>query len=207
MKKTVLAALITVVGTVPAYASDWYLVGEVSHSTVDLDSSALDKVLSDNGATSLNSSDSGSGNQWRLQAGYRFNQNFALEAGYIDLGKNSYKGTYSGGRATADWSAGGIDIAAVGMLPVNSRFTLLGKVGAIGAQTKTDWSSNGISGIPDGNETKTQLKPFAGIGAAYNLNEKSDLRAEYERFNGIGDASLTGKADVSVISLGVTYHF
>lgn len=207
MKRTLFAAFITMAATAPAHASDWYLLGEVSQSNVDLDTSALDTVLSDNGASSLNSSDSGSSNQWRLQAGYQVNPNFALEAGYIDLGKSSYKGTFSGGKATADWTAGGLDVAAVGMLPMNHSLTLLGKVGAISAKTKTDWSSSGISGIPNGSESKTQFKPFIGLGAAYSLNPKSDLRFEYERFNGIGDASVTGKADVSILSLGVSYHF
>lgn len=207
MKKLLLAALPLLGAAIPAHAADWYLLGSVSQSQLDLDTASLDKVLTDNGATGLRTSDSGKSNQWRLQAGYKINPNFAIEAGYIDLGKSSYKASFSGGKAKADWSAGGLDVAAVGMLPLNSDFSLIGKLGAIAAKTTTDWSSSGISGVPSGKENKSQVLPMVGVGASYALNEKSDLRLEYERINGIGDASLTGKADDSILSLGVTYHF
>lgn len=207
MKKSVLATFVMLGCTAPAYASNWYVLGAVSQSQVNLDSSSLDTVLSDNGATSLSSSDSGTNNQWRLQAGYQVNPNLALEAGYIDLGKSTYKATFSGGKTTADWTSGGVDVAAVGILPINTNFSLLGKLGAIAAKTTTDWTSNGISGVPAGKENKSQISPFAGVGVSYSLNARSDLRMEYERFNGIGDSSTTGKADVSILSLGVTYHF
>lgn len=206
MNKPIIATLL-LCGTIPTYASDWYVLGALSQSQVNLDTSALDKELSNNGAAALNSSDSGTNGQWRLQGGYKLTPNIALEAGYIDLGKSTYKATFSGGSAKADWSSGGIDVAALGILPLNDKFSMFGKVGAIATKTSTDWKSSGITGIPDGTKDKSQTLPFFGIGASYSLNDRNDVRVEYEQFNGAGDSSVTGKADVSVVSLGVTYRF
>lgn len=37
--------------------------------------------------------------------GYRFNQNFAVEGGYVDLGKASYSANFTGGNANGPGSS------------------------------------------------------------------------------------------------------
>ena len=64
-------------------------------------------------------------NAWKAFGGYQFNQNFAVEGGYVDLGKASVNGaTGSGTTDSNTWHAG-----VVGSLPVTPQFALTGKLG------------------------------------------------------------------------------
>jgi len=207
MRNQILTAALLLSTTLSAHAADWYVLGAVSQSQVKLDKGALDNTLSINGASGINSDQSGTHGQWRLQLGYQFTPNLAVEGGYIDLGKANYDATFSGGNASAEWKSGGVDLALVGSLPLSNKFTMLGKLGAISTKTTTSWRSAGITGLPSGDESKSETKPFVGVGASYALMPKSDLRLEYEHFSDIGDAHLTGNADVNTVSLGMSYHF
>ena len=74
-----------------ALASGFYVVGDVSRSSVSMDRGTFDAALTGAGAVGLSSSDSGDSTQWRVQLGYEFNKNFAVEGGYIDLGRAKYR--------------------------------------------------------------------------------------------------------------------
>jgi len=207
MRKPILAAALLLGTTLSAHAADWYALGALSQSQVKLDKGALDSTLSTNGASNINSDQSGTHGQWRLQLGYQFTPYLAVEGGYIDLGKANYDAAFSGGSAAAEWKSGGVDLAALGTLPFGNKFSLLGKLGVISTKTTTSWRSSGITGLPSGDESKTETKPFAGIGVSYKLLPQSDVRLEYEHFADIGDAQLTGNADINTVSLGMSYHF
>src|ERR1035437_8178596 len=80
-----------------ALADGAYVLGQVTHSSLSLDNTDFDNALSVGGVTGLSSNNTGSGNQWRLQVGYKFNPYFAVEAGYMDLGTANYSATFAGG--------------------------------------------------------------------------------------------------------------
>jgi OOP family OmpA-OmpF porin len=208
MQNRLLAAgLLLLAGALPAHANDWYVYGAISQSNVVLDKGALDTTLTNHGATGLSSDKSGTDNQWRLQLGYWFSPYFAIEGGYIDLGKASYTANYTGGSASADWKSGGIDLAALGTLDVDWGFSVIGKAGLINTKTTTTWSNTGLTGMPVGDVNKTQIRPFIGIGAGYELTPKSLLRLEFERFFKVGEAGTTGQGEINTFSLGASYNF
>jgi len=188
-----------------ATASDLYLLGEVTHSKNTLSSNIFDSALSGAGASSPSSSVKGGSNQFRLQLGYKFNPNFALEGGYIDFGKAKYSASYTTptGTASGTVKAGGLDIAALAILPLNDSFSVFGKAGLVAARVKSDLSSSLVSSSVKSNV----VRPLLGLGAIYKLNESLDLRAEYEYVNGLGKSSTTGKMNDNMLSLGMAYHF
>jgi len=191
-----------------AQASGLYVLGEVSHSKTSLDTPTLDDLLTGAGATGVASSDSNTGNnKWRLQLGYAMNNYLALEAGYIDLGKADYSATYAGGTASGRWKAAGPDIAALGILPVNNALSVFGKLGVIDAKVKTNLTATGSGAAATASVDDTSAKVFYGGGAMLNLTENTGMRLEYERFNNLGAAATTGKGDVNVVSLGISYNF
>lgn len=53
----------------------------------------------------------------------------------------------------------------------------------------------------------TSAKGYWGIGAAYRFNKQWSLRAEWERFNKLGDENKTGESDVDLLSVGVVFNF
>jgi OOP family OmpA-OmpF porin len=117
----------------PSPSQDWELL---QRSNLSLDHAHFDSALTTNGATGLSASDSGSDNKWRLQGGYRFNPNLAVEAGYIDFGKTKYSASYGGGSAQGSLKAGGVDVVGLLGLPLSDSLSVFAKAGMVA--TKVD---------------------------------------------------------------------
>jgi OOP family OmpA-OmpF porin len=188
-------------------AGDLYVVGDVTHSKDSLKKSTFDSALIGAGATGLSSSDSGNGNQWRLQLGYGFNSNFAVEGGYIDFGRAKYSAAYAGGAATGELKAGGVDLVALGILPLSDKFSIFGKAGAVALKAKSSLAASVPAEAATGNATSSEVRPLIGLGASYKVANNVDLRAEFDHVNGIGKSNKTGTMDSNMVSLGVAYHF
>jgi len=170
-----------VAASLPASAqgSGFYVGAGAGLTTVDLcgDLIAL-------GATSCDDEDTG----FKIFGGKRINQNLAVELGWVDLGEITATGPGGTARAEVD----GIQVAAVGMLPVNPRFHVFGKVGLY------LWDAK-ISG-PGGSLSDDGTDLMFGFGASWNLAERLDLRGEWERFDVDGD-------DIDMLSVGLLYRF
>lgn len=179
-------------------ANDWYLVGEVTHSKTKLDSGTSNAALG--GATTTLTKDHGT--QGRLQLGYKFNPNFALEGGYIDFGKATFSSTYAGGTAHGTVKAGGLDLAALGILPVTDSLSLFGKAGMVAARVKSS-----LDKTPPGETKSTAYAPLLGVGVSYKVSDNVDLRAEYDHVSKLGKSGKTDKLSSDMISAGVAYHF
>ena len=169
-----------------------YIYGAIGQTSVGIDKAALDDAI---GSTSSSVDDKGTG--FKIAGGWRLHRNFAAEVGYTDLGKASY--TSSAPEARADFKASGVTAAAVGILPLNDKFSLLAKIGLMNAKVKLEGAG--------GSATDTSLKNTYGFGATYAFTQKLGVRAEYERFAKLGNRDKTGEADVDLISVGVTYRF
>ncbi len=205
MKKISLLALIAGLVAVPAFAGDAYVLGSIGQSSFDLNKGGLDGVLTTAGlggiSSSLNKTDTG----YKAQVGYQFNENFAVEGGYIDFGKFAYSSTFTGGSGNFDYKLTGFNVAAIGILPINDAFSVFGKLGAINAKVDAS-SSISIVGIPvsiTGQATK--LVPSWGLGATYNLNKQFAVRAEFEQFGKVGDEP--SKGNINLASAGVVFKF
>lgn len=194
-------------GASSAYASNWYGLGMVSHSSASFDHGAADDALATAGATALVPSSKDKSDRWRLQLGYRFNDYLAMEGGYIDLGKAKYRAGYTGGGASGSLQAGGPDILALAMVPVGSRFSLYGEAGAIDAKIKSELSATGPGAAASGSDNRSRVRPIFGLGALYNFTDAMRLRVGYERINNLGDRNLLGSMDMNVYSAGLSYRF
>lgn len=190
-----------------ALAGDLYVVGDITHSKDSLSKGTFDSALTGAGAAGLSSSDSGNGNQWRLQLGYGFNSNLAIEGGYIDFGKAKYSATYAGGAAAGELKAGGVDLVALGILPLADKFSIFGKAGVVAVKAKSSLVASAPASAATANASSSEVRPLIGLGASYKVADNVDLRAEFDHVNGIGKTNKTGTMDSNMISLGVAYHF
>lgn len=186
---------------------NWYVVGEVTHSRTNLDTGTNDTALAQAGATGITSDGKSHSNRWRLQLGYQFNPNFAVEGGYIDFGKAKYTATYSGGTATGEVKSGGIDIAALGILPLGQGFSVFGKAGLVVARTKSTLTATGAASAATYERSANTVSPLVGVGATYRITRNVDLRAEYDYANRLGTTDKTGRVKANMFSVGVAYHF
>ena len=204
MKFHYLAPLALILVSATASADGFYALGEVTHSNNSLKRSTFDNELTAAGATGLSSSDKGGSNQWRLQGGYRFNQNLAIEAGFIDFGEAKYSATYSGGTAQGKLKAAGVDVAAVLSLPVTDSFSVFGKAGIVAARVKSTLTADALA--VNGSTSTNVVRPLLGLGASYKLTQNVDLRADFDHVSGLGKTA-TGKMNDNMVSLGVGYNF
>jgi OOP family OmpA-OmpF porin len=207
MKLHHLASLAMLALSTTAFADGFYGVGEVTRSSVSLDRNHFDNALLANGATSLSGSDSGSDTKWRLQGGYRFNPNVAVEAGYIDFGKARYSASYTGGSAQGSLKAGGVDVAALVGLPLNDSFSVFAKAGMVAAKVDSRLTAGAPASLASGSDSTHVVRPLLGVGALYKLGDHVDLRADYDHVSGLGKSDRTGKMDANMVSLGVAYNF
>lgn len=134
---------------------------------------------------------------FKLYGGYQLNRNFALEAGYVDLGEVSYSGTFDGEPVTnGQIETSGLNLSAVGILPVGQSFSLFGKVGLF------IWESeaNDLTGGAPFRSTADDTDVSFGLGASFDFGRNFSLRGEWERFD------LSG-SDVDLLSVGFAYRF
>jgi OOP family OmpA-OmpF porin len=145
-------------------------------------------------------------------AGYRFGRNFAIEGGYAWLGEfqvSNQASAPAAGAVTADMRVIGLFVDAVGLLPVGWGFTALAKVGVVGSEVRTTRTVTGqVAPAPGLGTTSSadEANLKYGLGLQYELGARVAVRAEWERFVGLGSAQ-TGEVDLDVYSIGVMLRF
>lgn len=214
MKKHILAVVLmgTVVVAPAAVAADmgWYLGANAGQSRFDASSGDLDSTWRSLGFTASSSVDD-TDTGFKLFAGYKFMKYFAVEGGYVDLGKLTFSSNitaapagYSTGSVSGDIKTkNGVFIDAVGIVPVTDAFSVFGRLGAY--SIKAEFHASGPAGSVDQNETGSDV--HYGIGAGYNFTKNIGARLEWERFRNVGDESKTGEGDVDLWSVGLAYMF
>jgi len=185
VKRHILVLLGAFAISVPAFAADTggYLVGMVGQTKA--------KNVETFPGESLDDTDTGI----KLGGGYAFHRNVGVEVAYVDLGK----ATITGGGQKAEFKSSGLVVAALGMLPLNNQFTLLGRLGIIDATVKA--TAPGLS------EKSTKVKTTFGIGVSYSFTPKFAVRGDFDRYSKLGDKNTIGESDVDMISVGVVYKF
>ena len=201
-----LAAAVIVSPVASAADSYGYIGGNVGLSKGHFDEAqmATQVMAPGNSVTSINSDIRDIGG--KLFGGYQFHRNFALEAGYFDLGKfNFTAGTIPPGTLSGSMKVTGVNLDLVGSLPITEQFAAFGRIGANYAKTKDAFSRTGAGILVNANPSDRELNHKFGVGLQYKFTEFFGVRAEAERYrvgNGIG-----GKANVDLFSVGLVYLF
>ncbi|HWU84015.1 MAG TPA: outer membrane beta-barrel protein [Rhodocyclaceae bacterium] len=185
----------------------WYagVNAGVGHSS--LGDGGVNSALGKQGISADSSVDSHD-NIYGLNLGYRFRKNFAVEGGYVDLGKYNFSSNVSAPAADAasgDYRVKGWTASAVGILPLQNGFSAYGKVGLIVADTKLNaGSDSGANAIGDSSHTST--RPTYGLGLAYDFSKQVVGKVEWNRYENLGNGD-TGKSDLDAYTVGVAYKF
>jgi OOP family OmpA-OmpF porin len=115
--------------------------------------------------------------------GYQFTPNFAIEAGYQDLGGVSRNGLHA--------SITAFDLSFIGAWELGNRFALLGRIGAYRANTS---------------DAGTNVGPIFGFGGRYALTQNAAFRLEWQRYARLGPQTQA-TLNVDVLSIGAVYRF
>ena len=181
----------------------WYMGGNIGQSKAKIDDARIINQLP--GTASI--SDDDSDTAFKLFGGYQFNKNFAVEGGYFNLGEFGYTATtVPAGTLNGNIKLQGLNIDAVGMLPLANKFSVFGRLGLIYAEAKDNFSSSGVVATPtDPNPSKNAMNYKAGLGVQYDFNESLAMRLEAERYR--VDDAVGNTGDVDLYSVGLVYRF
>ena len=208
------AALAT---TLPAAAADnsFYVLGSAGLTDTGGRKAQADATIVNAGMTSFTSSADEKDHGYKAQFGYRFNRNFAVEGGYMDLGRYTY---HADGTAPITATRDGkgpmdaLNVVVVGSLPLTEQFSLIGKLGVAAQRMRFHCEGTGIAcSNPDRTSHGTSLQYGAGVEWAFTPNWF--VRGEYEVVQKIGDSfnangtTGTSRADLKMGSVGVGYRF
>lgn len=195
-----------------AQAEGWYGGVGAGGSKVKIDDSSINSDImtipgvTSSRTTSKDETDTG----WKLFAGYKFNPNFALEGGYVDLGKfkldTAITSVSGPGTAHSEIKATGWNIDAVGIVPLQNNFSVFARLGVIRPEVKLDVTATGPAGTASGSDKDTSSKAKYGLGVQYDFTKTVGLRGEWERYHNLGDKDKTGQGDVDLWSVNLVFN-
>ena len=140
-----------------------------------------------------------------LFAGYRFNDQLAVEGGYVNLGKFTGSTTTTGGGlsqvSSLSLKASALSVSAVGFLPVTAdkQGALIGKIGLARWESDENLSSSGVLGPLSVSVSQSGTDPVIGVGYEHRFGGFG-VRALYERYKADDEA-------VTRLSLSLVGYF
>jgi len=210
-KTAALAAGLAAFAAYSAQAADfnlkgWYIGADVGQSHYGQKGDGLDGAFASRGfssSSSIDTNDTG----WGLDVGYQFNKWFAVEGGYIDLGKFDFASNLPSsapGAMSGRVKSEGARLTAVGIIPLDHGFSLYGKAGIANLRTKLEASN---SAGQDLGSSHNHTGGTFGVGATYDITKAISARVGWDRFMNANDNVNTGKADIDLVSAGLVYRF
>ena len=160
-------ALVATTIAVPAMAQGWYAGIGAGRGNLNVNGTDLtglsNATVEDNGTT------------WGVNLGWRFHPNFAVEAGYYDLGKYDFAGRSGVVNVSGNASVESYSLSLVAMAPLSPQFDVYGRIGY--AHSKFKFSANGP--INSAFAADTQEEATYAIGGHWWFGPQWGLYAEW----------------------------
>lgn len=170
MKKIIALAAIAALSTV-AQADGFYIGGDVGKSRLS------EAVISDKDTS------------FSIFGGYSYTDTVAFELGYRDLYNKSVKAA----GVTAKGTLNAVQLSALLSAPINTDFSVYGRLGVNYIRDKGNVSFSGYSMSGKGSHTRALF----GFGARYAISKEFGLRAEFQK----------PASNIRVLSIGADYRF
>jgi OOP family OmpA-OmpF porin len=186
----------------------WYGGADVGRSAAKIDDARISSGLQGQGLGMTSISDRDRATGYKVFGGYQLNRNFAVEAGYFDLGRFGYTASTSPtGSLTGDIRVKGLNLDLVGILPITDKLSALGRLGVTSARTTGSFSATGAASLPYANANPSQRATNykMGAGLMYDFTDNLAMRLEGERYR-INDA-VSNRGHVDMLSVGLIYRF
>jgi hypothetical protein len=166
----------------------------------------------------------------RIGGGWRLYPQLALELAYSNFGRVSIEravgisgrppdGTFTLGvfiPETGWYRIQGIDVSAIGAIPLGSGFSLTGRLGGLAYYESYSESGRGTHSIShQWSRSTSGVAPLFGVGAAYRISSEFAVHAEWTRiqragtvytgFSGLGGSPGGGHFDLDLLWLTAEY--
>ena len=183
-----------------------YMGISAGESKSHLDDAAMARSRLGSGLTINSMSEDRSDTGYKAFVGFPFSPNWAVEAGYFDLGRFGFTAnTTPPGTLTGSARIKGLNLDLVGTLPITDRWSVMGRVGAAYAQTDDMFSGTGAVSVTNPTARKRETNYKYGLGTQYAFTPALSLSLDAERYR-VNDAT-GGRGDVDMVSLGLIYRF
>lgn len=152
---------------------------------------------------------------WGAFAGYRIMRYAAVELTYQNLGKleesgnalvviptKTPLGTPVSGEFKRELETSGPSVSALGILPITDAWSVYARAGVLVADMKLTSSIAGYTGSTSTDSTSL----LWGAGTQFDFGAHWSVRADFQRFNDVGETEVTGRADIDLLSLGVIFQ-
>ena len=206
-----LAGLGTVLSAA-AFAQDYdsvsYPYGGISlgQSQARIDEPRISARLASEGASRSSMTKNEHDMAYKIFGGYQFNRNFAVEAGYFNLGKFDFTSTtVPAGTYHGQIKLQGANVDLVGTLPLSQRWSALGRAGIQYANARDTFQSTGAVRIPNATPSKNAINYKIGAGIQYEVNPSLFVRGEVEHMR-INDA-IGNHGGVNMYSVSLVIPF
>jgi OOP family OmpA-OmpF porin len=204
-KATYLTVLVASMAASPAFAQT-YFGGALGSSAASLSTIVIP------GSTASMSTKTETDSGVKFLVGYKIRPNFALEGGYVNLGKFSSTTNMTAptvGSEKSETKSSGWSMMAVSFINLTPSFAAFGKAGGYYGTTTVDLSTSGTVVLSPGVAVSNSKSAFSlayGIGIQYDITKAISVRAEIERFPDL-DAGYGGKFDAGLTSVGVVFRY
>jgi OOP family OmpA-OmpF porin len=184
----------------------WYVGGSYGETRADTINAQIVNALIGNGYTAQSMNDDENDRGYKFFGGYQFNDSFALEGGYFELGKFRYQAEMDRlAVVRGDSLTKGANFDLVGIKPLTENLSVFARVGAVYAESRSRrWDTGAFINQYDHSEEDDLSYKF-GVGAQYDFSDALGIRLEAERYR-IDDLGGS-KSSIDMISLGLVYHF
>jgi OOP family OmpA-OmpF porin len=184
----------------------WYGGINIGQSRAKIDDVRITSGLLGGGFITPAITDDDRDTGYKLFGGYRVNKNFALEGGYFNLGKFGFTATtIPPGTLNGHIKLQGLNLDAVGILPITEKFSAFGRVGLNYAEARDSFTGTGFVNVLNPNPSKRDTNVKFGVGLQYDFTQSLGMRVEAERYR-IDDA-VGNKGDIDLVSVGLVYRF
>ena len=192
---------------VVAADSGWLVGANLGVARAQIDDEQITARLQGYGLTLTSMQDDERDYAGKIFGGYKFNRHFAVEGGYFNLGRYGYDAVTSpAGTLSGRIKLQGLNIDAVGILPITEKFSAFGRVGVNYAEAKDNFvSTGGVPASTDPSPSKRDTNYKLGLGLQYDFTKHVGMRGEWERYrinDGVGN-----DGDINMYSLGVVVMF
>ena len=202
----VLAAALIVCPLAMSAEPGWYGGVSLGESRATIEDDRITTSLLARGFTSarLQKKDDQAG--FKVFTGFQFNNNFAIEGGYFDLGQFSYTAYMQPWAVTtADTKMRGLNIDLLGFMPLGEKLSAFGRAGIIQGRTLSRFRGYGPVSISPFNTREDDTSWKYGAGLQYDFTNNLAMRLEAERYR--FDDAIGNDDDIDMISLGIVYRF
>jgi OmpA-OmpF porin, OOP family len=207
-KKIIASTLVTVsalsMAAAHAASDGIYVTGQLGYANTHM----KNKITFDPGSVPAGFEIPNGGAASRFAIGYQFNQNLAMELGYLQL--HNQTGTIPVGSGwlpgTEKLKEDAIDIAAKGILPITDKFNLYGKTGIAYLTSTITSNFSGTTGNQNDffNIAKHKWAPEAALGVSYDITPNVSVDTSWTHIQPLGNKR---PGNIDFIAVGVGYNF